>query len=329
MILYNWGELQMKNSIIIGIALLGIVVCSAPASADPAPAAPCDRACLTAFSDIYMDALTARNPAMAPFSSDARFTENGVALALGDALWATFDKVGGHRLIFADEDRQGVVIFTPIVENGMPAMLAARLKIRQHEIAELETMVTRKRDGFFTPDNFAVDRPYWSKEAGKSKRLGRTELIKIVDSYFNGIVEGRGDITPFDDDCWRYENGVAAVRNPEIETESDIRRMGCKEQFETGMLIIVTSITNRRYIVVDEERQIVVAAVTFNHRGNVLEVERKDGGGVFVAPPSLKKPYSLMVMEAFKMENGKIKQIEAILQNVPYKMSLGWPLDAN
>ena len=155
----------MKNLIVIGLILLGIVVCSTPAWAEPAPVVPCDRACLTAFVDAYIDALTARNPAIAEFSSDARFTENGVELALGDALWTTFDKTGDHRLIFADKDLQSVVIVAPIVENGFPALLAARLKIRQHEIAELETMVTREREGFFAPDIFALDRPYWSKEA--------------------------------------------------------------------------------------------------------------------------------------------------------------------
>ena len=296
--------------------------------AEQAPSVPCDRTCLTNHVDAYVNALSARNPALAEFAQDARFTENGVELALGDAAWTTVDSMSPKRLIFTDPELGSTVLFASIVENGQPAMLAARLKIRQHEIAELETMITRKRDGFFSPETYAVDRPYWSQPARKSERLGRDELVKIVDSYFNGIVEGRGDITPFVDDCMRYENGVLSNLNPELATESsNIRALSCHDQFASGMLVIVTSITNRRYFLIDEERQIVVAAVTFNHRGNILEVERSDGGGVFVATPQLRQPYSLMIMEAFKLEDGKIRQIEAILQNVPYKMPLGWPLD--
>jgi hypothetical protein len=185
----------------------------------------------------------------------------------------TSQKAGSHRLIFADTDHQGVVVFTPIFENGNPAMLAARLKVRQHQIVELETMVTRKRSGFFNPEGLAVERPIWSKPAREKQRLSRSELVRAADSYFNGIVEARGDITPFDPDCWRYENSVAAVRNPDIENQYDIRRMGCNDgDISVKLLKIRIKITLLPGLVSAWQRQVNALEVTLRN-GAVQQLE--------------------------------------------------------
>lgn len=39
---------------------------------------------------------------------------------------------------------------------------------------------------------------------------------------------------------------------------------------------------------------------------------------------SLRQPSTLMIGEVFKAKDGNIRQIEAVLASVPYKMGAGW-----
>jgi hypothetical protein len=49
-------------------------------------ATPCDRVCLEAALDGYVDALVARQPSRLPLATSTTFTENGQRLELGDGL---------------------------------------------------------------------------------------------------------------------------------------------------------------------------------------------------------------------------------------------------
>ncbi len=40
--------------------------------------------------------------------------------------------------------------------------------------------------------------------------------------------------------------------------------------------------------------------------------------------PMLRQPYSSMIAEIFKIEEGRIRRIEALLTTVPYGMESGW-----
>jgi hypothetical protein len=101
-------------------------------------------------------------------------------------------------------------------------------------------------------------------------------------------------------------------------------RMSCQEQFAAGMLVIVTSVSNRRYLVVDEDEQIVSAIVTFDHRGNLESVPMARGRAVTPNGP-FARPFSFLIFESFKVVDGKIRQIEATVFSVPYRMHPGWP----
>jgi hypothetical protein len=105
---------------------------------------------------------------------------------------------------------------------------------------------------------FAVDRPIWSEPVPRGGRVSREALIDIADSYFEGITQARAGITPFDDGCVRFENG-GQMTLAEEGAFGLVQQMSCEEQFATGMLIIVTSISNRGYLVIDEESQVASA----------------------------------------------------------------------
>jgi hypothetical protein len=283
----------------------------------------CDRTCLVQFADRYLDAIANRRPSLVPLAPDVRFTENGAELAIGDALWATADAVGENRLIFADPGSGGIQLYAGIVEAGLPSMLAARLKVEARQITEIETSVLRRNADDPAMASFAVDRPIWSEVVPRNERVSREALIDIADSYFEGITQARGDITPFDERCVRFENGGQMTLS-EAPNAGPVQRMGCREQFAAGMLIIVTSVSNRRYLVIDEERQVASAIVTFDHRGNLDAVP--SGNPNDVTPAGIfSRPFSFLIFESFKVVDGRIRQVEATVMQVPYKMHPGWP----
>lgn len=283
----------------------------------------CGQACLEGFAELYLAALVARDPSLAPLAPDVRFTENGSQLAIGDALWATATGIGANKLVFTDPASGGIAIYAAITENGMPSMFAARLKVEHREITEIETSVLRRNDGDAAMATFAQVRPIWRQTVPAGQRVGRQALMDIADSYFEGITQGRGDITPFDNQCVRFENGGQMTGRTDSEAR-EIQRMGCQAQFATGILKFVTTISDRRYLVVDEEQQVVMAIVMFNHKGNVDTVKMSNGETFTVSGP-FRRPMSFLIFEAFKVVDGRIRQIEATVANVPYRMHPGWP----
>src|ERR1700723_1444064 len=83
----------------------------------------CERACLEAYVDRYLDAVIAHDPTRAPIAKNARFTENGQRLEPGDGLWNTMDGKGAYRLFITDTEAQEVTFLGSITEEKAPAMI--------------------------------------------------------------------------------------------------------------------------------------------------------------------------------------------------------------
>jgi hypothetical protein len=66
----------------LSVLSLSVLICAAQA-AEPS----CDRACLEGFVDQYLAALVAQDPSRLPLAKNARYTENGQELKLGDGMW--------------------------------------------------------------------------------------------------------------------------------------------------------------------------------------------------------------------------------------------------
>ena len=314
-----------RNVAVLGVLALGGTALAQPGTPPSEYRVVCGKECLGQFAERFLDALVNRQPSRVPLAPNVRYTENGVELAIGDALWATADALGENKLIFTDPESGGIHLYAGIVEAGLPSMLAARLKVENRQITEIETSVLRREANDPSMARFAVDRPIWSQPVPPEQRVSREALIDIADSYFEGITQARGDITPFDDACTRFENGGQMTLATEV-TISPVQRMTCQEQFEAGMLIIVTSISNRRYLVIDEENQVASAIATFDHRGNLDAVPFGNPNNVSPAG-QFSRPFSFLIFESFKIIDGKIRQIEATVMSVPYKMHPGWPAD--
>jgi hypothetical protein len=294
------------------------------------PVEPCDDACLRGFVDGYLDALAAHDPSKLPTTATVKFTENTRPLKLGDGLWGTITKVGGYRHYFTDPSTGEVGFFGNLEEQGTPALFVLRLKVVQKKINEVETVVVRKQDmGAFLNTDRTL-KPIWQEEAPADQRLPRAKLVSISNSYFDALEMSDGDVAPFDDDCVRVENGVQTVNNKAAAGQAnDVAKgfnpgaMTCRDQINTHLFSYISRIQPRRYVVVDEPHQSVLSIVMFHHNGRITQVDVPGQGTQKMTAAAL-RPFDVVIGEAFRIRDGKIREVEAVMTSLPYGSDTGW-----
>ena len=292
----------------------------------------CGRDCLTGFADRYMKALVAHNPAGLPASPKLRFTEDGAPLELGDGLWKTISGLDSYRLDFADPQAGQAGVLALVEENGRPTLMALRLKVVAGRIAEVESVLARKGE-LQSLQTDLLDRPLpiLLEAVPAVSRSSRAELVGIVDKYFDAIEKGDGSIVPFARDGFRIENGVRTCNNtgppaPGMPAEfAKLGAMPCADQLSTRIFTYIRSVRPRRYVVVDEERGLVLGVFRFNHPGDVPYADTPGFGRVSMAGnPWAVRPTSALIAELFKIQDHKIQRVMAVITNVPYRMPTGW-----
>ena len=298
----------------------------------------CNRQCLEGFVDRYLDAVIDNNPDAVALAEIVRFTENGQQLAIGDGLWNTLKSKGNYRLFVADVPAGQIAFIGTIQEDhanpdsGTGALLALRLRIENDEISEIEHFVARSTDAWERVSAFGSPRPAFSEVIPQRERMSRSDLIATANMYFTGMQQNDGKMDyPFSDDCDRFENGMHSTNaptppgqtRPDPATASNYsREWTCAEQFESGLLHFVHRIRDRRFVAVDQERGVVFSFVFFDHPGGDTRNFTAANGRDITAGPT--QPWTWYIAEVFKIENGEIAEIEALLERVPYGMNSGW-----
>jgi hypothetical protein len=320
-----------------------------------------DSEALKGYVDKYMDAMLAKNPSDTLFAKDCVFTENGIRLPLGEeGLWSSMVGKGTYRFYVPDVETQQIGFFGTAREEAQnegdpprPVAIALRLKIVNGLITEAEQLVVRPESNLLNPGQasrpsaaeniekmgkeLGDPNPVFTEVIPENERPSREEMIKTANYYFSGMqkndgkgVAGTGTY-PFTDDCDRYENGGRSTNVPLApgETMPDPKtstvyssHWGCKQQFESGLIHFVTRIRDRRFVAVDREHGIVFSFCFFDHAAGKSRHFTTPDGRQVVAGPS--EPWTWEVAELFKVEKGKIRRIEAILQRCPYGMNSGW-----
>jgi hypothetical protein len=290
----------------------------------------CERKCLNDLVDRYRAALIDHNPALLPTTSDARYTENGQDLKFGDGLWGTLTGWGSYKL-YIDDPEKGEVGFVGVTdEAGMSGLLCARLRVVNHKISEIETLITRKETaaGFTRPDGF-TDPKVEPRLAGffedvpEAERESRKDLIAQTDLYFDGIEKSSGSIVPFAPDVIRVENGTQTCPSTFGATSRNGQPVGCAAGLDSHIFEYIYPISPRRYSVVDRQRGIVMGAFMFNTSGKVKSVDVPGVGKVDESAAAL-RPFSEEVDEIFKIKDGKIDSIIAVMTGLPYGDASGW-----
>jgi hypothetical protein len=309
-------------------------VTPAPSTANPTP---CDRACLRAIAETYLNAMLAHDPSKAPLALNARYTENGVTLTLPDGLWRTLDKLGAYRLTVADPEERSIGFLAKGLENGAPVLIGTRLRVINHQITEMESVVGRLSgttggSSFGTPKDASIDgepRKPFLTDLPVSARLTVAQLGAIVNGYFTGLEGNTGDKPPaFAEDCHRLENETPTTNNPVAAgAQPSAGNLPCAKAFGLGYYREDTRLRNRRILAVDTERGLVYASVFFDHDATVREYKLKDGRDFKVRNTG---PWTWMIQELFEVNAaGKISQVEAVLLSVPYGMRPGWVTGAH
>jgi hypothetical protein len=311
----------------VSFCLTALFFGEAIASPNVTPPLDCDRSCLYGFVENYLDALAHHDPARLPWRDATRFTENNVVLPIGDGLWATVTGLGSYKLMFADPTSGQVGLFGVVDETSASSPFAVRMKIQDHRISELETLVFRLADAGRTGiQNFInepqlVDNPILLDNVPEARRRPREQMIAIADGYFDTLQLNDGTLhTQFDENCNRRDNGLQSTNNPAL-TSRPIARLGCEAQFKLGYYRYDDRLRARRFPLVDEERGLVLAAAFIDHSGRLGTYELTDGT---VVESPWRRPHSLCMLELFKIVDGRIRQIEAVFINVPYGMPSPW-----
>jgi hypothetical protein len=299
--------------------------------------APCDRTCLRGFIDAYVDALSHHDPSRLPLADHVRFTENGATVPLGEALWVTFTKPLGYRHYFTDPHSGRVAAFITLMENDYPDFMMVRLRVQDHKISEIESIMTRNTSRALTMAHYD---PMWDEAEPVAKRLKRAQLIKGAVGYLTAVAMADGTLAPFSDDCSRTEVGlVSAVgkgRTPPVgdppsatgdQFQDAIRatlRLSCAEQLNTKVYSFITGFDYARLPLVDVEHQVVFGIFVFRRRGNIPGATYQ--GKFYHFPFGMRMPDENLAAEAWKFRDGKITRVEAtFLGNNVYRAGTGWP----
>ena len=282
----------MKKSWLAGLIAAGLAAMPIAASAKP----DCDRACLDGKLGRFLDAVVAKDPSKADLWVGFRQTENALLVAPGEGIWKSNTGLGSVDRRYYDAETGQAEFFGTIREGEKTAVASLRLKVEDGEVTEAEWHIARAEDpgimGAGSKATFDVANlemhPPLQRVVPKSDRHSRRDLIAAVNSYFDGIVAGTGRHVRANAGCMRFENGMggqdwnsrpASPADADFQTHSD-----CRSGY-AGLGII--NVAARRYLMVDEEAQVVVASTVFlreplnpKRRNCFMEVFFMDGGKI-------------------------------------------------
>ena len=267
----------------------------------------CDRACLAGVMTAYLDSLVAHDPKKAPLAANVRFTEDAKQLAVGEGLWKTATKLRPFRTDFLDSATGAAATHAVVEENGMPVLLAARLKVVDRRITEVETIAVRSREegALFAPDALAQPSPAMVMAPPASALMSRDAMAEMALRYPAGLKVGsfeKSDV-PFAPDAYRLENGVR-MAGPGCT----FRPPSC-ENMRSQQLPTLAGIV-AHVVAVDEQNGTVLLWMDF-------------GPGSLPGPPNA-APRSLVTFEAFKVYGGQVHAVEAMFEGMSPNTPSGW-----
>ncbi len=349
--------------ILVALAALGIASSPTSLAADeckscviaphpvmPAGSSPCDRECLYKFVDQFFGALGMHNPYGVAMAPEIKYTENGQIVKPGEGMWKTFSHRGTYRVYLADPSKGAVGFYGDFSEyNGtLLGVMAVRFKVQDRRIAEVEVITSREElrpagglgantAGIMTPklidelDPKAFVSPDVAllEPVDAAARTPREQLIAATNGYFDGFSQDKGSAVPFGDKCSRRENGMDATGNSAgpvadpAQPAFHIFSGSCAVELDRGFFSALSKVRDRRLLVVDEQQGLVLNVAVFDNRGNVKTVAVNDVGSVAV-PREFLRPISFIEPQLFKIERGKIREIEGLSWPVPYGMRSVW-----
>lgn len=278
----------------------------------------CDAECLTNIATQYMNDVAQQDWGKLPWAERVRYTENNVAMMIGDGFWGAGPTASDDAFIIADETTGNVLWYGSTAEHGQAAYHALRLKMEQGKISEVESYLGREG----TPDLFAplagykLDDVFTETVANPAER---DALTAIVDDYFDSKQLNDGTLhTSIADDCAQLTNGVNLTHGAHPKAQA---AQGCKAQLEIALYKPVERIRARRYPIVDTARGIVVALSLEDHAARTLQYQTTDGKTHDI---DVRYPNTRGRADLFKIVDGEIVRIEGVSVFLPYYIHSLW-----
>ncbi len=267
-----------------------------------------------------MDALTGNDPAGSPVAANARTTENGVVTPLTEGVWKTATS-WTYRHTFVDPVNGQIAAFGSIAEGETPAMLGLRLKVVGRKVVESELLVTRKGDFRCSNRNGRRSRNRCSRPSCRGAPFHTRELAAIPKRYFDAIAQGKPELIDVHPDAVRVENG--------FQTTSSVNRSNpslSNPSISEGLhrFVYMQRIRQLRTPIIDTTHGLVLAigAVDMPKMDKTIMVRGKP---VEITSAGHNLPRTLLVFELFKVENGLVMDIEAVMRNGELGADMGWP----
>jgi hypothetical protein len=302
------GRLMVSRSYRVA-ASLGCLLMAAVLGLSAADAAPkasksdCNRRCLLEFLQTYTEGLLDNDTSRIKVASSLRVS-NGADVQLGKGeVWGLAKRMP-YRQAFVDPVT-GAAIFLGTVTNAPTNQgerwwfYMVRLKVVAQQVTEVEEI---SYDGMLrrTPASklTQADRIY-DAVLPRDEQVSRAELIATANKYFD-VVSGTLDYhdVPWHPECSRLEDAVLTVNQPESGGS-------CAGEFQNPRIKWI--VKNRRIYVADVERGVVVAVANFT------------------SPPEYPNNNASVVFEAFKIQDGLIRHIEAMFRGDSSMKTSTWP----
>lgn len=271
----------------------------------------CDRACLKATLDQYLNAVVRHDPSGAPLFVAFRQTENAVVVKLGTGVWKSVTELGKLQRRYLDAVSGQAAYFGTVEESGKTAIVTVRVRVENRKITEAEWYIARPGDvglngapaTVFDTNNLIANPPP-ERAVPKAEPLSREALVAITNSYFDGITTHDGSIIMAHPGCVRIENGTTMTGAGARGGKGGDGTRDCTSGLAT---INIENVAARRYPVVDEEAGVVLAMAVFL---------RKPG------TPTRRNVFS----EWFFIDNTKIRTIySAMFYPTPEVPVPNWP----
>ena len=228
--------------------------------------------------------------------------------------------------------RAGGVAGLDSSENGNNNWYAVRLKVEPgNKVSEIEVLVNRSISG---PQGAAGGAPprqntevhsLMAQELPVSSRLTREQLASISDSYFTGLdTEGKRTQRAFlarlpasrEWHHYREQPGCATGNYGLVGLQDAVRHGLLGDRHRHSRATIRAGGSRKR----DSPLPGPISITTAQWRNSPNTPDRK----LADVAPVFRQPISFYIAEVFKVVDGNIRQIEAVLTTVPYQMESGW-----
>jgi hypothetical protein len=253
----------------------------------------CTREGLMAITDKFLTALEAHSPSSVPLASGARYTENGLVVAIGKGTWETAGKTIFKRGMI-DTQKCGTHTQAIIEESGKQMLYGVRLKVDKEKISEIEAIVVRGKEVLDVKAILDTKDQDWEGILPPEQRSSRLAMMAVADDYFELFVkEKKPKVSElaFAKICDRWENGMQTTKGTNQGVAMPAHN--CSPKGFADMT------HGPRRFLVDVETGIVVAYVLFDN----------------VWPD----------FHMFKMRNGQVDWIQAYFEYGKKYQSIGWP----